>query len=51
MMGSSVPMSPDSLSPVGKPPYYTYKPRPGEEPNRGRRPSGHGASGKRSKVM
>ena len=40
MMGNNMPMSPDALSPGGKPAYF-----------RGRRPSGHSAQGKRTKQV
>ncbi|XP_061190870.1 transcription factor 4-like isoform X6 [Saccostrea echinata] len=48
MMGNNVPMSPDSLSPGAKSPYFYNKQQ--EMPIKGRRGSAHGASGKRSKM-
>ncbi|XP_078330058.1 transcription factor 12-like isoform X4 [Crassostrea virginica] len=48
MMGNSVPMSPDSLSPGAKTPYFYNKQQ--EMSIKGRRASTHGASGKRSKM-
>uniref|UniRef100_K1QGM5 Transcription factor 12 n=1 Tax=Magallana gigas TaxID=29159 RepID=K1QGM5_MAGGI len=47
MMGSNVPMSPDSLSPGAKSPYFYNKQQ--DMSIKGRRASTHGASGKRSK--
>ncbi|XP_056002044.1 transcription factor 4-like isoform X30 [Ostrea edulis] len=48
MMGSNVPMSPDSLSPGAKSPYFYNKQQ--DMSLKGRRGSAHGASGKRSKM-
>ncbi|XP_065944729.1 transcription factor 4 isoform X3 [Magallana gigas] len=48
MMGSNVPMSPDSLSPGAKSPYFYNKQQ--DMSIKGRRASTHGASGKRSKM-
>ncbi|XP_062591453.1 transcription factor 4-like isoform X6 [Saccostrea cucullata] len=48
MMGNNVPMSPDSLSPGAKSPYF-YKQQQ-DMSIKGRRGSTHGASGKRSKM-